>query len=155
MRWTEKWLNCDSKSLVISERKSIWMPSPYRAPQGSVLSQCCLTISLMTWTIGQSTSSGIKLGENVNTIDACAAIQRDLNRQEKQAIDASFQQRRWEVSWLPLGRMLPASWPLVRPPLQCCVHLWGLQYKEDTAIPEWVHWLTMKTVEWIFRDWSV
>lgn len=155
MGWTEKLLNSYSKSLVISDRKSIWMPATYRVPQGSVLSQCCLTISSMTWTTGQSASSGINLGENLSTPDGCAAIQRDLNRQEKWAIDASFHQRRWEASRLPLGRMLPMSWPLVRSPLQCCVHLWGLQYKEDMAIPEWVHWLTMKTFEGIFRDWSI
>lgn len=87
MRWTETWLNCHSKSLVISDRKSIWVPATYRVPQGSVLSQCCLTISLMSWRTGQSAPSGIKLGENVNTPDGCAAIQRDLSRQKKWAID--------------------------------------------------------------------
>ncbi|KAK4832556.1 hypothetical protein QYF61_024056 [Mycteria americana] len=76
----------------------------------------------------------IKLGGKVDTPDGCAAIQRDLNRQEMgQSILAAI--RKNTASKLR-EFILPLCLALVRPPLECCVHCWVLQYKKDTAILE-------------------
>lgn len=76
MRWTEKWLNCQSESLVISDRKSSWRPATSGVTQGPVLSQYRSITSLMSWTTGQSAPSDIKLGGKVDTPDGCAAAQQ-------------------------------------------------------------------------------
>lgn len=149
MRWTEKWLNCHSKSLVISDRKSIRMPATYRVPQGSVLSQRCLTISLMTWTT--ECILRYKTGRKCLYIRwlCCYSEAGEmghwffLSAKKMRSVLAAIREN--AASKMTTGEATSA---VLCPPL-------GSPVQEDMTLPEWVHWLTMKTAEGIFRDWSI
>jgi len=110
--WIENGLNYWAQKVVISRMKSRWRQVTSCVPQGSVAGPILFSISINDLDDGSECTlrkftNDTKLGGVADTPDGCAAVQRDLNRLEKQAERNLIKFQKSKCTVLPWGRTNP------------------------------------------------